>query len=62
MHLILLENEEDKDSSNNKCNLFLNTVESMFCPMERLSKQYFVEKWKSIAVACENKFIIVYSI
>lgn len=52
MHLILTENEVVDNDQN------LNKYENIFCPMERLEKKKFVEKWKSIGSRHENKYSV----
>ncbi len=61
MHLIFLENDEDRELTTNKCicshYFIFSLVENLYCPMEKLSKSIFIEKWKSISN--EVKFTIV---
>jgi hypothetical protein len=52
MHLILTENEVGENDQT------LNRYENIFCPMDRLEKKKFVEKWKSIGSRYENKYSV----
>lgn len=58
MHLIFLENEEEKDISLNKCKHFLTFLdENLFVSMEKLAKNVYVDTWKTLTK--EVKFTIV---
>lgn len=61
MHLFSFDNDEDRDSGVNKCKnsglTFL--VDSLFCPMTRLTTLFFADKWKGISKTSEFKFVLV---
>jgi hypothetical protein len=64
MHLIYSENEEEKEINFNKCKIYkflfilIILVENLFCPMQKLCKTSYIEKWKTHSK--EVKFKIVF--
>lgn len=67
MHLFSFENEEDKESCLNKCMyiffiFFILLVDSLFCPMNRLTTVSYAEKWKSIPKTSEHKLVMVFTL
>ena len=59
MHLFSFENDEDRECVN-KCKIYsLILVDSLFCPMTRLTTQFFAEKWRAIPKTGEFRLVIV---
>ena len=61
MHLLFIQNEEDKETGFNKCKyIFItNSDDSLYCPMTRLSTSVYSEKWKNLSKSAEHKLVIV---
>ena len=50
---------KNKKSQNNTSIISFIVVESLFCPMTRLTTISYAEKWKSMPKTSENKLVIV---